>query len=98
MFELTASVLGGEPPVYNGGGLVAFAFERSRLSDASSPTRQTLSLKTLQLDFSHVQPASVIGCVVLLMAFASQRAAIVGVETVSRNCGLRNASSTNHFI
>ena len=31
MFELTASVLGGEPPVYAGGGLVALAFERRDL-------------------------------------------------------------------
>ena len=42
MFELTASVLGGEPPVYDGGGIVALAFERRNLclSNASSPTRR----------------------------------------------------------
>ena len=31
MFELTAGVMGGEPPVYDGGGLVALAFERRDL-------------------------------------------------------------------
>ena len=31
MFELTASVLGGEPPGYDGGGLVALALERRDL-------------------------------------------------------------------
>ena len=31
MFELTASILGGKPPVYDGGGLVALAFERRNL-------------------------------------------------------------------
>ena len=31
MLELTASVLGGEPPGYDGGGLVALALERRDL-------------------------------------------------------------------
>ena len=31
MFQLTAGVLGGEPPVYDGASIVALAFERRNL-------------------------------------------------------------------
>ena len=31
MFELTAGVLGGEPPVYDGANIVALAFKRRNL-------------------------------------------------------------------
>ena len=56
MFELTASVLGGEPPVYDGGGLVAFAFERRDLPSQrrfiADPAVQTLPAEDAQLDFT----------------------------------------------
>ena len=76
----------------------------SRLSTASSdPAVQTLSAEDAQLDFSHVQPASVIGCVVKLQAFGYaarlgrrkrfvERAGLVGVEIVQDqpdHCGVR---------
>ena len=45
MFELTAGVMGGEPPLY-GGGLVALAFERRDLPSQqrfiADPAVQTL--------------------------------------------------------
>ena len=51
MFELTASVLGREPPVYDGGGPVALAFERRDLPSQqrciADPAVQTLSAKNL---------------------------------------------------
>ncbi len=116
MFELTASVLGGEPSVYDGGGLVALAFERRDLPSQqrciADPAVQTLSAKDAQLDFSHVQPASVIGCVVKLQAFGYaarlgrckrfvERAGPVGVEIVRTSritVASGYASSTSHFI
>ena len=46
MFELTASVLGGEPPGYDGGGLVAVALEGRDLPSQqrfiADPAVQTL--------------------------------------------------------
>ena len=78
MFELTASVPGGEPPVYDGASIVALAFERCDLPSQqrfiADPAVQTLPAEYAQLDFSHVQPASVNGCVVKLQALAMRRA------------------------
>ena len=57
MLGFTASVLGGEPPVYDGGGLVALAFERGDLLPqqrfTADPAVQTLSAEDAQLDFGH---------------------------------------------
>ena len=65
--------LGGEPPVYDGASIVALAFERGDLPSQqrfiADPAVQTLPAEDAELDFSHVQPASVIGCVVKLQAF-----------------------------
>ena len=73
MLEFTAGVLSGEPPVYDGASIVALAFEGGNLLPQqhfiADPAVQTLSAEDAQLDFSHVQPASVIGCVVQLQAF-----------------------------
>ena len=89
--------MGGEPPVYDGGGLVALAFERRDLPSQqrfiADPAVQTLPAEYAQLDFSHVQPASVNGCVVKLQALGYaarlgrrkclvERAQLVGVEIV----------------
>ena len=99
--------LGGEPPVYDGGGLVALAFERRDLPSQqhfiAGPAVQTLPAEDAQLDLGHVQPASVIGCVVKLQAFGYaahlgrskclvERAQLVGVEIVQHqpdHCGVR---------
>ena len=58
MFELTAGVMGGEPPVYDGGGLVALAFERRDLPSQqrfiADPAVQTLPAEYAQLDFSQL--------------------------------------------
>ena len=97
MFELTKGVLGGEPPVYDGGGLVALTFERrgipSQQRFIADPAVQTLPAEDAELDSSHVQPASVIGCVGKLQAFGYaarlgrckrfvERGGLVGVEIV----------------
>ena len=72
MFELTAGVPGGEPPVYDGASIVALAFERGDLPFQqrfiADPAVQTLPAEDAQLDLGHVQPASVNGCVVKLQA------------------------------
>ena len=116
MFELTASVLGGEPPVYDGASIVALAFECCDLPFQqrfiADPAVQALPAEDAQLDLGHVQPASVIGCVVKLQAFGYaarlgrckrfvERAQLVGVEIVQTSritVASEYASSTSHFI
>ena len=60
MVELATSVLGGEPPVYDGGGRVALAFEGRDLPSQqrfiAGPAVQTLSAEDAELDFSHSLP------------------------------------------
>ena len=85
MFELTAGVLGGEPPVYDGASIVALSFERRNLPSQqrfiADPAVQTLSAEDAQIDLGHVQPASVMGCVVKLQAFGY---AVFGVNYFCR--------------
>ena len=97
MQEFSASVLGGEPPVYDGVSTVALAFQRRDLSFQccfiADPTAQTLPAEDAELDLSHVQPASMIRGVVKLQAFGYttrfgrlkrfvERSELVGVEIV----------------
>ena len=57
MLEFTAGVLSGEPPVDDGAGIVALAFERGDLLPPqhfiADPAVQTLSAEDAQLDCGH---------------------------------------------
>ena len=78
MLEFSASVLGGEPPVYDCGSLVALMLKRRDLClqyhFVADPAVEALSTEDAQFNLSHVQPTAMFGSVVKLKRLAIRRA------------------------
>ena len=97
MLEFGASVLGGEPPVYDCGSLVAFMLKRRyfclQYHFVADPAVEALSTEDAQFNLSHVEPTAMFGSVVKLQAFGYttrfgwfkcfvQRTQLVSIEVV----------------
>ena len=104
MLKFSASILGRETPVYDGGSVVALTFEcvdlPSQRHFIADTTLQTLVAEDTDLDLRHVQPTSMLRSVMKLQTLGdapvASRSGCVSEDVQAVNVrGLYDRESSN---